>query len=151
MLRDRKYEGFSLIEILIVVGLILILAAVTIVAINPAKHFQDTRNAERSADVSEILNAVTQYTAEEGNVLSDLEQTDGSIPTCDRVWATAADLSTAIDVSDEGELVPEYIVEIPRDPQATGTLVGYRICENGGRVQILAQEEGTEELIVATR
>ncbi len=153
MLRDRKYEGFSLIEILIVVGLILILAAVTIVAINPAKHFQDTRNAERSADVSEILNAITQYTAEEGRTLRDLDEDPTAdppliIPTCDRDWDEAGDINTVVDV---GALVPEYIVEIPRDPQATGDLAGYRICENGGRVQILAQEEGTGDLIVATR
>ena len=163
-MRERKYKGFSLIEILIVVGLILILAAVTIVAINPAKHFRDTRNAERSADVSEILNAVTQYTAEEGRTLSQLNLGDVAaeqIPNCadpdddnygDTLrWNTAEDIGAVVD---EEELVPAYIVDIPRDPQAEGAEIGYRICETGqGRVEILAQEEGTEEitLIVATR
>ena len=151
MLKDTKYKGFSLIEILIVVGLILILAAVTIVAINPAKHFRDTRNAERSADVSEILNAVTQFTAEDGNTLADLQITDQTIPACktnpedpDR-WTDAAEISTVVDT---GKLAPAYIVEIPVDPDGSD----YRICETGeGRVQILAEKEGENELIVATR
>ena len=60
----KKLEAFSLIEILIVVALMIILATITIIAINPAKNFQDTRNAQRSSDVSAILNAVTQYTSE---------------------------------------------------------------------------------------
>jgi prepilin-type N-terminal cleavage/methylation domain-containing protein len=152
MLGERKYKGFSLIEILIVVGLILILAAVTIVAINPAKHFRDTRNAERKADISEILNAVTQYTAEDGKTLADLNlgtEVGEMIPSCADGWDGAADIA---DVVNTGLLVPAYIVEIPRDPQVTGDDIGYRICESGaGRVEIRAQEEGTTELSTVTR
>ena len=69
--KSHKQEGFTLIEILVVVALIAILAAVTIVAINPGKNFADTRNATRSADVAQVLNAVTQYTSEEGNSITD--------------------------------------------------------------------------------
>ncbi len=65
-MKGKKYEGFSLIEILVVVALIIILAAITIIAINPAKNFRDTRNAQRASDVNAILNAVTQYISEEG-------------------------------------------------------------------------------------
>ncbi len=149
MLEERKYKGFSLIEILIVVGLILILAAVTIVAINPAKHFRDTRNSERMSHVSEILNAVTQYTTEEGSTLADL-----GIVEC-------GDGDTTIYVEDEGptdadhvdlaELTPNYIVEIPQDPQEDedSNETGYTICRtDGGRVQvgtILETEDGPAE------
>ena len=151
MLRDRKYEGFSLIEILIVVGLILILAAVTIVAINPAKHFQDTRNAERSADVSEILNAVTQYLAE-GAVEGD-DGLDGlGVPLCedeDGVEATASIGKADVDL--ESILVDEYIVEIPTDPSdGDAEETGYEICRTlGGRIEISAPNaEGDEEIAV---
>jgi len=148
MLRDRKYEGFSLIEILIVVGLILILAAVTIVAINPAKHFRDTRNAERSADVSEILNAVTQFAADEDNVLGDL----GTIPLCSASQAVIGE--DGVDLADS--LVDEYIVEIPMDPDGgTAEDTGYTICQtDGGRVQITAEKEvasgeAAEDIVVS--
>lgn len=151
MLKDRKYKGFSLIEILIVVGLILILAAVTIVAINPAKHFQDTRNSERSADVSEILNAVTQYTAEDGNLLEDL----GTIPLCEGETGAADPFVPASIGTDgvdlEAELVDAYIVEIPTDPSVgTDEDTGYLICQTeGGRVEISAPNaEETDPIVV---
>lgn len=131
-MKGKKYEGFSLIEILVVVALIIILATITIVAINPAKNFRDTRNAQRSADVMQILNAVTQYTSEEGHSIAGLGtiSTDCATPT-NVVTGTAFELA----------LVDEYIVAIPVDPLAPeGTDTGYDICITGttGRVQIMA-------------
>ena len=79
MNRQRNYSGFTLIEILVVVGLIAILAAITIVAINPAKNFESTRNTQRSSDISAILNAVTQYTSESGQTLAGLITAAGLI------------------------------------------------------------------------
>jgi len=77
MPRKQYLKGFTLIEILVVVALIAILAAVTIVAINPAKHFSEARDAQRSSDVTQILNAVTQYAGEEGHSVDDF-----TISTC---------------------------------------------------------------------
>jgi len=151
MVRDqRKYQGFSLIEILVVVALIIILATITLVAINPGKNFRDTRNAQRSADVTQILNAVTQYTSEEGNSVAGL----GTIATCDSANAYAGteigigtgmvDLSTV--------LVDEFIVAIPRDPSraASAEGTGYNICvTTGGRVQVSAPlRENNKEIVV---
>ncbi len=132
----KKYKGFSLIEILVVVALIIILATITIVAINPAKNFRDTRNAQRSADVMQILNAVTQYTSEQGHALADL----GTIATC----PTATTIGTAVGNVDLGlTLVDEYIVAIPMDP-STGTAgaTGYTICQTGsGRIEVTGNAE----------
>lgn len=151
-MQRKKYPGFSLIEILIVVGLILILAAVTIVAINPAKHFRDTRNSQRSADISELLNAVTQFTAEEGRTLADLGITNA----CEDGWGGAVVIGTGAAAISLEELVPEFIVEIPQDPsRGSETDTGYRICQSeGGRVEIRAQEEtadGVGEILVVKR
>ncbi|MDD4382085.1 MAG: prepilin-type N-terminal cleavage/methylation domain-containing protein [Candidatus Dojkabacteria bacterium] len=147
----RKYEGFSLIEILIVVALIIILATITIVAINPAKNFRDTRNAQRSADVSQILNAITQYTSEEGNSVSGL----GTIAACD---ATDPNVGTAIgtgagNVNLTATLVDEFIVAIPLDP-STGTDAdtGYVMCvTTGGRVQVSAPDAEDGKIISVKR
>ena len=131
----KRFKAFSLIEILIVVALMIILATITIIAINPAKNFRDTRNAQRSSDVSAILNAVTQYTSEQGNAIGDF----GTIEVC-TTGTTAIGTDTVngeVDLS--ALLVDEFIVEIPRDPSQdeANTATGYTICQtDGGRVQI---------------
>lgn len=145
-MKGKKYQGFSLIEILVVVALIIILATITIVAINPAKNFRDTRNAQRSADVMQILNAVTQYTSEEGHTIAGL----GTIST-DCATPTNVVTGTALETT----LVDEYIVAIPFDPLAdkTGTDTGYDICITGtsGRVQVMAPQAEDGKVISVKR
>lgn len=131
----NQKKGFTLIEILVVIGLLSVLFAISIIAINPARNFQESRNAQRSSDVLQILNAVTQYTSRDGNVLGDL----GTIPTCP---TTAAIGSGTGNVNLGTALVDEYIVAIPEDP-STGTAAdtGYTICQSAnGRVTIAAPD-----------
>lgn len=152
-MKERKYEGFSLIEILVVVALIVILATITIVAINPTKNFRDTRNAQRSTDVMQILNAVTQFTSEEGHTLADLES-GSEVEKCE-------DGATKIGTTDENgyinlqesDLVEEYIVAIPQDPSVGNEAdTHYTICQTeSGRIQVAAIREGDGEPIVVKR
>jgi len=60
MLKCQR-NGFTLIEVLLVIGLIAVLAAIVIIAINPAFQFAQSRNTQRWANVNTILNAVGQY------------------------------------------------------------------------------------------
>jgi prepilin-type N-terminal cleavage/methylation domain-containing protein len=55
--------GFTLVELLVVIGILGILMAVTIIAINPVQQFQNARNAQRQADVNTMLNAIYEYEA----------------------------------------------------------------------------------------
>jgi len=55
----NKKSGFTLLEILLVVGIIAILAGITIVAINPSKQLAQVRNTERKSDIKQIANAIT--------------------------------------------------------------------------------------------
>ncbi|MBC7581925.1 type II secretion system protein [Aeromicrobium sp.] len=57
----KDQSGFTLIELLVVIGILAILLAITLIAINPTKHFQDTRNAKRSSDVAAILDSIYEY------------------------------------------------------------------------------------------
>lgn len=135
---NDKYSAFTLIEVLIVIALIAILAAITIIAINPQQNFQDARNTQRSADVNTILNAITQFSARQGNLITDLDGGNG-LPDC--TTPGAANIGTGTGNANlVGELVPTYVVSIPIDPQGTGeTDTGYTVCTTGtGRVRVSA-------------
>src|SRR3989344_1948477 len=64
MNKVTKNKGFTLIEILVVIGIIAILAAIVIIAINPARQFAQARNTQREANVNTILNAIGQKIAD---------------------------------------------------------------------------------------
>lgn len=109
MLRKKfvnSKAGFTLLEILLVVGIISILAGIVILAINPTKQLGDTRNAQRRSDVLTILNAIYQYSIDPGQTVADLGLTSN-----DACNASATD---AIDL--DGTLVPTYVTAIPVDP-----------------------------------
>jgi prepilin-type N-terminal cleavage/methylation domain-containing protein len=95
--------GFTLIEILIVIGIIAILAAIVLVAVNPAKQFQKANDAQRSSNVNAILNSVGQY----------MVDNQGTIPSA--ITTTAQDISNAgADLC--GVLTPTYLAALPGDP-----------------------------------
>lgn len=146
-------EGFTLIELLVVIGIIIILAAVTIIAINPGRQFSQARDAERSSEVNQILNGVSQWLTESGNTLEGTTLCGIAMATCADP-AVYTNIGTGLTECDLGAtLAPVFISEIPADPTgASGTDTGYDICRSGTRVSIHATGEMTgNENIIVTR
>lgn len=153
-----KKKGFTLIEVLIVIGIIAILAAIIIIAINPARQFAQARNTQRRSDVLAILNSVHQR-------MTDNRGTFNEGVTCDPLPAVTAEIITStvavenVDLCDC--LVSDYIVEMPYDPSDTSAdytnctdyYTGYDIIQDAtsGRVTVSAPSAELGETISVTR
>ncbi len=127
-------KGFTLIEILIVIGIIAILAAIVIVAINPAKQFAQARNTQRESNINTILNAVGQNLADNKGVFTcaGIGNAIGSPTASTTIGTGDSNLASC--------LVPTYIPNMVMDP-ASGTLAdtGYEISvDSVGRYQVCA-------------
>ena len=59
MLKTRPSSGFTIVEQLIVIGIIVILAAIATVAYTSVQR--DSRDRAREADVAVIMNALEEY------------------------------------------------------------------------------------------
>jgi type IV pilus assembly protein PilA len=152
----KKSAGFTLLEILLVVGIIAILAGIVILAINPTKQLGDARNAQRRSDVMTILSAIYQYSIDENGTLEEI--TDASGPLADDSAADCnANGTDALEIEDKLTASGKYLVEIPTDPLAEdGTLEAeYYLVQDitGGsnRVTVCAPNAENDVAISVTR
>lgn len=154
-LRSKKASrGFTLIEILVVLGIIAILAAIVIVAINPAKQFAQARNAQRESNVETILNAVGQRLADNKGIFNGSFTIGGVTYTCPTLPSTQTDIKNG-GAADLACLYPTYIpAQIPVDPNGGSwnneTLYDtnyYVSASTTGRVMVCAINAASETAV----
>jgi len=148
--KNIKQQGFTLIELLVVIGILAILMGIVLIAINPARQFAQANNTTRTNSVTQILNAIGQYSADNKGVLPVqitttpqlIEKTGG------------ADLCAVI--------IPTYMPSLPQDPSLNaGAQItdcsssynsGFQISKDAnGRVTVTAPSAELSASISATR
>jgi prepilin-type N-terminal cleavage/methylation domain-containing protein len=105
---SRRQDGFTLIEILVVIGIIAVLVTIVLVAINPARQFAQARDTQRNSNVNALLNAIGQYMADNKGDLP---------PGIDGTVKHIGDGSGEADICDE--LMPDYLPSLPTDPTSS--------------------------------
>ena len=151
MKKTKGQKGFTLIEILVVIGIIAILAAVVLIAINPAKQFSQANNTSRRNGVLAILNAIHQYGADNKGALPS-----GVTTTAQTIGSGTGEANICSD------LVTKYLAALPRDPSVTGGDIadcsathttGYQVVKSDtdNRVTVSAPSAELSETISGTR
>ena len=146
-MKKTNIEGFTLLEILLVVAAIAILASIVILAINPGKQLGDTKNAQRRVDVNTILNAVYQYAIDNtGTIPATI--TSSSTEICKLGGTCTGLIDLSVLTTNE-----KYLVAIPIDPIGASTNgVRYTISKSvNGRVTVSAPNAEQGATITATR
>ncbi len=150
----KSSGGFTLVEMLVVIGLIALLSTVVLVAVNPSRQFKMARDTERTAHISAILNALSQNMAENKGQL-----------VCEGAIKTLNSSSTMMKNTEQyGNLapciVPAYLASMPFDPTGSTAFydspqaydTGYTIKQDAnGHITLTAQSEISTSSITVTR
>jgi len=153
--KNIKKSGFTLIEVLVVIGIVGILATVVLAAVNPSRQFKQARDSQRLANINAILNAVGQNMVDhEGNIFCD-GQILSLIP--GEKYPITSPLTTGNSADLASCLVPDYLTKMPYDPglnyakyvSETDYNTGYSMSiDSLGRVTIMAGGELNGEISV---
>lgn len=123
----KKEHGFTLPELLVVSGVLLILVVVSTFLLSSKTDPARSRDAMRQVDVAILLNAIKEY-----------EQDHGKLPAS--VSSEKRFVGSADDESDLCvDLVPKYLEDVPFDPVA-GAADSIDSCHDGSVDYITAYE-----------
>lgn len=148
--KSHTAAAFTLIELLLVIGIIAVLASIVIVAVNPQQQLLSARDAERNSEANTVQNAINQY-------YLDNESFPG-----DKTWTTtranaldicAPGVTDASCINIEDDLVPTYLAAIPVDSAESDPLLsgyaGYQTTTDGAflvaglRILVFAKNLGS--------
>jgi prepilin-type N-terminal cleavage/methylation domain-containing protein len=110
-------QGFTLIEVLLVITLMGILLTIGLVNFNSEARFIDARNDIRKTHIRTLESAITQYRLQNGSYPAGLTRDYQEI--CD---PDASSCTGFIDL--KTSLVPNFLQAIPRDPNDTDNTGG---------------------------
>lgn len=119
--RSNK-RAFTLIEIMIVIGIIAILTTAMVTALNPVKQFQKARDAQRRSHLAVITAALEQYYADYNQY--PMVGTNGIYCLTQAIVNQDSNCNGTADAG-----VDKYLKVMPTDPKSTNT-PPYSYCYN---------------------
>jgi prepilin-type N-terminal cleavage/methylation domain-containing protein len=130
---SRQRRSFTLIELLLTIGIIAILSAVVLVAVNPRRQLGGAQEAERRSQAREVEKAMFQYLIDYRRLPGDRAIPEGGaspLPICRPSLADPGCVN--LDV-----LIPTYIACLPIDGAETNPLYsGYETYHISGRPRV---------------
>lgn len=142
-------RGFTLIEMVITIGILGVLAVTAIAVLNPAAQFQKANDAKRKTDLSQIQKALESYYQDAqryppgtgyitaNNVNNYLINTDVYSLSCPTAPATACKI-------DWGSAWQPYMNVVPADPAAPAKRYVYSVSADGQTYYLYASlDKGT--------
>ncbi len=139
-------KGFTALEVILVVAVLALAAAILVLASNPGAAIVEARNSQRSDAVANVADALRSYADDHADdwpvalpdVPDDICRTPS--PSCRGV----VDLAFLVDGA--------YLTAIPVDPTATTTTTtGYLVVQNGDTVTVSAPAAERGAMISASR
>lgn len=144
---NYKKRGFTLIETILSIVVIIALGAAFLLYFMPRKSLPEVRNTERSAETNDVLRAVLKYRDDHSGTLSEsiTENYKEICRTSGDACAGLVDLSVLVQNN--------YISVIPADPQYAGDNgSGYEIKKDAtGRVYVNAPKSEKGVTVSVTR
>lgn len=143
-----RRPAFTLIEILLVVGILAVLASVVFVALDPAKRFREARDARRTQDIQSILTAIHTYIIDNrGSLPAGLDTTERQLGTATSGCAIATgecNISGTGNCLNLATPLAKYLKNMPIDPNnGTTALTKYSIVIDANNI-ITVRACGTE-------
>jgi prepilin-type N-terminal cleavage/methylation domain-containing protein len=164
---EKKRNGITILELLIVIALLGIIASVAFAALNPVLRFQESRDSTRWSDLSRLLSAIILYRADNSgrNLPAIASLTTGTVYMIGTMSSGCDDPNAFCDTDVGGDtacvdLTPlvnqGYIGEIPISPNGldswTSEKTGYTLMTSTtGAIIVRACESETSNEIVILR
>ena len=134
-----KRSGFTLMELLLVLGILAILSTIILVAINPTKQLNDARGVNRNVSTRELENAISQYIID-SNIVSGVPTIKANALDICRDTVTGTDCPDApVSGYDLSVLTTngKYLTSLPIDPNETDlNITGYKVYKLGSFIKV---------------
>src|SRR3989344_4014430 len=93
-------KGFTLLELVIVIGILAVLGAVSVLVLNPAQLFAEARDSSRVTDLQSVTNAIGLYFTS----VSTPNMQGGAGFACGTNWGSSSSAATTKKVGASGAL-----------------------------------------------